>query len=136
MEKGKDFHFLKYDSACLVYPDTFMNESGRAVENALAWFKKSANDAVVFHDDSDLALGEYKDAAGGSAGHRGVESIFAVMGETSILRVRIGVRDPLEKSGEQPRRKAGEFVLKKMRAEDLEKLRTDVFENLAARFLN
>lgn len=136
MEKGKDFHFQRYGDICLVYPDTFMNRSGEAIEHALAWFGKRPADAVVFHDDSDLAIGEYREATGGAAGHHGVESIFNSIGDAPILRVRIGVRDPLEKSGEQPRRKAGDFVLKKMRAEDMEALRTNVFEKLAARFLD
>lgn len=134
LQKGKNFHFRTYDGLNLVYPDTFMNRSGTAVKAALAWFHKQPEDAVIFHDDSDLALGEYKEAGGGSAGHHGIESIFEILGDVPLLRVRIGIRDPLEKSGEQPRRKAGDFVLKKISKEARVKL-NEVFQELSGRFL-
>jgi PTH1 family peptidyl-tRNA hydrolase len=133
-QKGKKFHFRTYGDMHLVYPDTFMNRSGEAIKAALAWFHKGPEDAVIFHDDSDLAVGEYKESSGGAAGHHGIESAMEVLGDVPLLRVRIGIRDPREKSGEHPRRKAGDFVLKRISKEDREKL-TKVFQELSERFL-
>jgi peptidyl-tRNA hydrolase len=48
--------------------------------------------------------------------------------------VRIGIRDPREKSGDHPRRKAGEFVLKNISKDHKEEM-SKVFENLATKFL-
>src|SRR5882724_2778248 len=55
-KNGKGFHFQEYGNIALIFPDTFMNESGKAVQNALKWFGKKAEDAAIFHDDSDLAI--------------------------------------------------------------------------------
>jgi PTH1 family peptidyl-tRNA hydrolase len=138
LQKGKNFHFKKYGTEIgdryLVYPATFMNNSGEAVKAALEWFGVRPEDTVVFHDDSDLAIGERKEASGGAAGHHGVESILKFLGDAPLLRVRIGIRDPREKTGEEPRRKAGEFVLKRIRPEDARKLE-EVFGKLAETFL-
>jgi PTH1 family peptidyl-tRNA hydrolase len=134
-ERGRDFRFRKYGRLRLVYPETFMNESGRAVIQALEWFGKTPDEAVIFHDDSDLAIGEFREGAGGSAGHRGIDSVIRELPDSPVLRVRIGVRAPLEKSGGRPRRKAGDFVLQKIRPADLEVLNRDVFAKLAERFL-
>lgn len=134
LEQAKDFHFKRYGNLCLVYPDTFMNRSGQALKRALAWFDDKPEEVVVFHDDSDLAIGEYRQAAGGAAGHHGIESILNTLPDQAVLRLRIGIRDPREKAGDRPRRKAGDFVLKKISAKDLQKLRTDVFQELAERY--
>lgn len=133
-KQGKDFHYYQYGGYSLVYPDTFMNRSGTAVKHALEWFRKGPEEAAVFHDDSDLAVGEYRETDGGAAGHHGIESIFEELGDAPLLRVRIGIRHPEEKSGGRPRRKAGEFVLHRISPADREKLKT-VFEELAAKFL-
>ena len=133
-KEGKDFHFFQYGEYRLIYPNTFMNRSGAAAKAALEWFHKSPEEAVVFHDDSDLAVGEWRESDGGAAGHHGIESILATIGDTPLTRVRIGIRHPEEKSGERPRRKAGDFVLKKISAADRERLQ-QVFEDLATRFL-
>lgn len=134
MQKGKNFHFRTYGDIHLVYPDTYMNRSGAATIEALKWFSKEPEDVVVFHDDSDLAVGEYKETGDGAAGHHGIESVLEALRDTSFPRVRIGIRDPLEKNGERPRRKAGDFVLKKISKEDQKKL-LDVFQGLYSKFI-
>lgn len=130
---GKDFRFYQYGPYHLIYPDTYMNLSGEAVKSALSWFGEHPESTVIFHDDSDLAFGEYKTGPlfeSGDAGHRGVSSIMGSIGNggadpvggseaAAITRVRIGIRDPLEMSGERPRRKAGDFVLKRMSEAEL-----------------
>jgi PTH1 family peptidyl-tRNA hydrolase len=135
VKDGKGFQFRQYGEYSLVYPDTYMNRSGEAVKAALAWFHKQPEETVIFHDDSDLAVGEYKEASGGAAGHHGIESIFETVGDIPLLRVRIGIRDPREKNGDHPRRKAGEFVLKNISKDHKEEL-NKVFEDIAAKFLS
>ena len=76
----------------LAKPQTFMNESGKSVAAALNFFHLQPNDIVVIHDDVDLPLGEVRmQFDRGSAGHKGVESIFTALGTREFYRLRIGV---------------------------------------------
>ena len=62
-------------------PTTFMNESGRSVGEAQRFLKIPVSDVYVFHDEIDLAPGKVKvKAAGGNAGHNGLRSITAHIG--------------------------------------------------------
>ena len=79
----------------LLKPETFMNDSGRAVGQAAAFFKLAPEDVLVVHDEGDFDLGrlELKDG-GGLAGHNGLRSIAEVLGTRDFLRLRIGVGRP------------------------------------------
>src|ERR1700735_137318 len=73
----KLFEYAESGDAVFVWPLTFMNESGKAVREALKKFKAKPEDLVVFQDDSDLTVGSYKISfARSSAGHKGVQSII------------------------------------------------------------
>lgn len=110
-KKAKNFHHLKGDGVVLVKPDVFMNESGKTVKNILAYFKSGPEQLVLVHDDSDLPLGEFKIQKGrGAAGHRGVASAMEHLGTKNFWRIRIGIRP----ENEMRRKKAGDFVLKKI----------------------
>ena len=75
-------------------PQTFMNESGRAVGEAMRFYKLQPSDVVVFHDELDLPEGKLRiKAGGGHAGHNGLRSISAHIGET-YRRVRLGIEHP------------------------------------------
>ena len=77
-----------------VKPETFMNESGLAVGAAAQFFKLDPNDIVVFHDEVDLPPAKLRvKAGGGNAGHNGLRSISAHVGN-DYRRVRIGVDHP------------------------------------------
>jgi PTH1 family peptidyl-tRNA hydrolase len=103
------FTYAQSGELIFVEPMTFMNESGRAVREAVRKFNVSPEDVIIFHDDSDLPLGTWKiSRERGAAGHHGVESIIAALGVNSFTRVRVGIR-PKEEHG---RKKAEEFVLK------------------------
>ena len=83
--------------ALLLLPGTFMNESGRAVAEAAHFYKLGVDDIVVFHDEIDLAPGKVRvKAGGGVAGHNGLRSITAHVGN-DYRRVRIGVGHPGDK---------------------------------------
>jgi PTH1 family peptidyl-tRNA hydrolase len=79
----------------LLLPGTFMNESGRAVAEAMHFYKiAELADVVVFHDELDLPRGKVRvKAGGGVAGHNGLRSITAHIGN-DYRRVRIGIGHP------------------------------------------
>jgi PTH1 family peptidyl-tRNA hydrolase len=78
----------------LLLPGTFMNESGRAVAEAVNFYKLGLSDIVVLHDEIDLAPGKVRvKTGGGSAGHNGLRSISSHVGN-DYRRVRIGVGHP------------------------------------------
>jgi len=106
----------------LVEPACYMNESGKALAQALMDFKLTPSDILVVHDDADIMLGKYKISYGrGAAGHRGVLSIMKELGTQNFLRARIGIRS---RSG-----KAGKFVLEKIPLQH-KKLLYSAFEGL------
>ncbi len=75
-------------------PQTYMNESGRAVGEAMRFFKLSPADVVVFYDELELDPGRVKvKTGGGHAGHNGIRSIDAHIGN-GFRRVRIGIGHP------------------------------------------
>jgi len=78
----------------LLKPTTYMNDSGRSVGDAARFLKIPLEDIYVFHDEIDLAPGKLKvKVGGGNAGHNGLRSITAHMGN-EYHRVRIGVGHP------------------------------------------
>ena len=78
----------------LFKPQTFMNASGRAVGEAVRFYKLELGDVVVFHDELDLAPGKVRvKTGGGVAGHNGLRSLSAHIGN-DYVRVRIGIGHP------------------------------------------
>jgi PTH1 family peptidyl-tRNA hydrolase len=85
---------LAGEKVLLLKPLTYMNDSGRAVQAAMAFYKLAPNDIVVIHDEVDLPPGKTRmKAGGGTAGHNGLRSIGAEVGE-DFRRLRIGVGHP------------------------------------------
>ncbi len=82
----------------LLKPATFMNESGRAVGEALRFYKLGTDALTVFHDELDLAPFKVKvKQGGGHAGHNGLRSIdqhAASLGAPDFRRVRLGIGHP------------------------------------------
>ena len=78
----------------LLKPQTFMNDSGDAVQQALKFYKLDMDTVTVFHDELDLAPFKVKvKQGGGTAGHNGLRSIDASLGP-NFRRVRIGIGHP------------------------------------------
>ncbi len=78
----------------LFKPQTFMNESGRAVGEAVRFYKLALGDVIVFHDELDLAPGKVRvKTGGGVAGHNGLKSLTSHIGN-DYVRVRIGIGHP------------------------------------------
>lgn len=71
-------------------PDTYMNESGRAVVKLVG--REAADQLIVVYDDIDLPLGEMKISFGkGDGGHNGLASIISALGTKEFTRIRVGI---------------------------------------------
>jgi PTH1 family peptidyl-tRNA hydrolase len=83
--------------ALIVKPQTYMNDSGQAVGQAMRFFKLTPKDVVVFYDELDLAPGRFRmKTGGGAAGHNGIRSLIAHIGP-DFRRARIGIGHPGDK---------------------------------------
>lgn len=82
----------------LLQPQTYMNESGRAVGEAARFHKIGVEDIVVLHDELDLAPAKCRiKTGGGVAGHNGLRSITAHVGN-DYKRLRLGIGHPGDKA--------------------------------------
>jgi PTH1 family peptidyl-tRNA hydrolase len=82
----------------LLEPQTYMNESGRAVGEAARFHKIGIEEIIVFHDELDLAPAKCRiKRGGGVAGHNGLRSITAHIGN-DYKRVRLGIGHPGDKA--------------------------------------
>ena len=78
----------------LLKPTTYMNLSGRSVQGAMTFYRVPPERTLVVHDDMDLEFGTLRlKEGGGTAGHRGLESIAAAVGP-GFLRLRFGIGRP------------------------------------------
>jgi PTH1 family peptidyl-tRNA hydrolase len=85
--EGKDIWLLK--------PDTFMNRSGLAVQSLLSFYRITAEQLLVAHDEIDLPPGTAKlKTGGGHGGHNGLRDIISQLGTNDFHRLRIGVGHP------------------------------------------
>ena len=85
--EGKDIWLLK--------PDTFMNRSGFAVQSLLSFYRITAEQLLVAHDEIDLPPGTTKlKTGGGHGGHNGLRDIISQLDSKDFHRLRIGVGHP------------------------------------------
>ena len=85
---------LDHEKIVLLRPETFMNESGRSVQEAANFFKLGASDIIVFQDELELPPAKVRvKIGGGIAGHNGLRSISAHIGN-DYRRVRLGIGHP------------------------------------------
>jgi PTH1 family peptidyl-tRNA hydrolase len=99
----------------LLKPETFMNDSGRSVQPALAFYKTPLEALLVVHDEVDLDHGRLQlRLGGGLAGHNGLRSIAGRVGSPDFLRLRVGVGRP----GRGDPRDVADYVLAAFTRED------------------
>ncbi|MDR3289935.1 MAG: aminoacyl-tRNA hydrolase [Rickettsiales bacterium] len=98
--ESKKFHSriwqgkIGMEKIVIIEPQTFVNESGKAVLETANFYKIPLQNIYVFHDDMDLSLGKVKyKVGGGSAGHNGIKNIDAMIGK-EYHRIRIGIDKP------------------------------------------
>jgi PTH1 family peptidyl-tRNA hydrolase len=88
-------------------PQTFMNRSGEAVQQAASRKHIPSENIIIVHDDMDFPLGTIRTrTGGGSGGHRGLDSITRKLGTAEYSRVRIGIGRP-----DDPETDARDWVL-------------------------
>ena len=109
----------------LIKPQTYMNDSGDAVQQALRFYKLDVDALTAFHDELDLMPMKVKvKIGGGTAGHNGLRSIDACLGP-DFRRVRIGVGHPGHKD------KVTNYVLGNYAKSEMEPL-SDLLAAIAA----
>lgn len=82
------------EKVVLLKPETFMNESGRAVQEAQKFYKIALGDIYAFHDELDLPPGKLRiKTGGGNAGHNGLRSMTEHCGN-DYRRIRLGIGHP------------------------------------------
>ncbi|MGB4269298.1 MAG: aminoacyl-tRNA hydrolase [Spirochaetota bacterium] len=83
---------------CLfVLPQTYMNNSGMAVQKVLSYYKESPENLIVLHDEIELKFGHVKiKFGGGHKGHNGIRSIQQHLQTPDFYRIRIGVGRPYD----------------------------------------
>lgn len=139
MAKGEKFslnkkfeaEILEINGWILVKPQTYMNDSGRAIRKILDFYKLEPSELVLVHDDLDFELGLWKIQMGvGPKIHNGVNSVEQYLGTKDFLRVRVGIDNrknrPTSLSG-------ADYVLEnfgKEESEKIEKILDDVIAQL------
>ena len=84
----------------LFLPNTFMNNSGDAVQAIVDWYKINLDQIFIIVDDKDLPLGKIRfRKKGSSGGHNGLKSIIEKLQTHNFNRVRVGIGSPLSKKG-------------------------------------
>lgn len=82
-------------SVILIKPETYMNESGRAVGQIASYYRVLPRNIVVLHDDLDLALARIKVVYDrGAGGHNGIISLITHLNSREFVRIRIGIGRP------------------------------------------
>ncbi len=94
---------IKHDALCIqtrfenkkilfMKPQTFMNDSGRAVSSAVKYYNVPAENVIVIFDDISLEPGQMRIRRNGSAGgHNGIKSIIEYLGSSNFPRIKVGV---------------------------------------------
>lgn len=95
-----------------IKPTTFMNLSGEAAQAAAAFYKVSAANILVLHDELDIDFGAIRTRSGGAdAGHNGIKSVTKMLGSADYGRLRIGIGPKTP-----PQIYSADFVLQKFSA--------------------
>ena len=88
----KNSLIIKTKDIILAKPQTYMNDSGRAVSSLASYYKIKPDDIYIVHDDLDLRIGTFKIQKGTSPkDHKGIESINKELGITDYWHIRIGI---------------------------------------------
>ena len=101
----------------LLLPATFMNESGRAVQALMHFYRIEPSEMLVVHDELDLPPGRMQlRFGGGLGGHNGLKSLTAYLGTQDYWRLRVGIGHPGD------RNEVVNYVLRPPRKEEREEI--------------
>ncbi len=108
------------EKKCLIMkPETYMNNSGQAIEDAMSFYKLDINHIIIVYDDISLEPGNLRIRRKGSdGGHNGIKSIIHLTGEDTFPRIKIGV-------GKKPHPKfdLADWVLSKFKEDEMIKIK-------------
>lgn len=131
VRQTNDKEKLKHNALCiqtnlfnkkilLMKPQTFMNDSGRAVKEASDYYKVSADKIIVIFDDISLNPGQIRIRRNGSAGgHNGIKSIIEYLGTSDFPRIKVGVG-----AKPHPDYDLADWVLSKFPPSDMKKIQS------------
>jgi PTH1 family peptidyl-tRNA hydrolase len=128
--KKFDVQFINISSQnILIKPQTMMNASGFAAAKMANFYHVEPKNIWVIHDDADLPLGKIKiRLGGGSAGHRGINSIIEQLGTDKFVRFRLGIgRAQIKKD-----RLLEKYVLQNFNSSETSKIRQMIKKATAA----
>ena len=95
LDGSVSIHGGAIEKLLLLKPTTYMNDSGRSVQSAMAFYQLSPQEVMVILDDLALPSGKIRIRLGGSAGgHNGLKDIERVLGTEQYPRLRIGIDAP------------------------------------------
>jgi len=98
----------------LLKPMTYMNLSGQCVARVAQYFDFSHEQIIAVHDELDLPFGTVRvKKGGGTAGHKGLESIGKELGNNGFIRVRMGIGHP-----DPDHNNVSDYVLGSFRSEE------------------
>lgn len=110
-ESGENYFLLSK-------PQTFMNESGKAVREIKNYYKIPIDKTIIVFDDLDLNVGQIRiKRGGGSGGHNGIKSIIEELSEDTFIRIRIGIGKPVKKTD------VDQYVLSKFNQNEVSKIK-------------
>ena len=103
----------------IIFPQTYMNSSGTAVQQALNFYKIDPEELIVIHDELEFQFGRVeKKFGGGHKGHNGLRSIIDRIGAANFYRIRFGVGRP-----ENSNIPVADHVLSNFTSEELDKIK-------------
>ncbi|AGY41148.1 Peptidyl-tRNA hydrolase [Mesoplasma florum W37] len=89
------FSTINNEKVLFVKPQTYMNNSGTAIQEIMHYYKIDIKDLVVLHDEKDFPVGKNQFKMNGSAaGHNGIKSVIQHLGTQNFNRYRIGIGQP------------------------------------------
>ncbi|MGA1742437.1 MAG: aminoacyl-tRNA hydrolase [Pseudohongiellaceae bacterium] len=110
----------------LLFPSTYMNNSGQAVAAIASYFKIEPLDILVAYDELDLPVGTTRlKKGGGHGGHNGLRDIIKALGSQDFNRLRIGIGHPGEAS------KVSNYVLSEPSKADADQIQADIDKSIA-----
>lgn len=103
----------------LAKPQTFMNNSGKAVGLLKSYYKLGPEDIIIIRDDLDLIFGKYREKqSSASGGHKGIDSVIDYLKTKNFIQVKIGIKNSrLEKMDPT------DFVLQKFSSEEQKRIK-------------
>ena len=108
------------DDFILLFPQTFMNNSGFAVRGALDFYRLGVEDLIVIHDEIELPFGDVRTKKGGGhKGHNGLRSIIEHISSADFYRLRFGVGRP-----DDERISVADYVLASFAGSEMDEIRT------------